>query len=135
MANKPKEFLLKYGVPSLSILVVCIQIIMMNTKRLNAWKGGGYGMYSDIHYYYNQIYIPGMVVDSIIKDDPSMKDPLGRLLLMPNKNTLKTAAERILETSGKDSIEIQVWKPIIDLESGKYSRALVDEIHLNYSDL
>lgn len=130
-----KEFLLKYGIPSLAVIVVVIQLVLVNTKELSRWKGGGYGMYTEIHYFYNQIYIPGMSVDSLVKDNLEMKSTLGHLMVMPNEINLKKAAELVLKTSKQDSVDVQIWKPIVNSENGIYTRVLVGEIHLKKSGL
>nr|WP_321234275.1 hypothetical protein [uncultured Psychroserpens sp.] len=135
MSNIKNEALLKYGIPSLAIITIVMQLFFVHTKNLNKWKGGGYGMYSEIHYYYNQIYIPGISVDSLVKNDADMKATLGYLMLMPNEDSLKKAAELVLQTTEKDSIHIQIWKPTVDSKNGVYSRALIDEIYLKNSDL
>ncbi len=131
---KIKEFVLKYGIPSLAVVIILIQLFFVNTQRLNKWKGGGYGMYTEIHYYYNQIHIPGMSVDSLLKNDLEMKNALGFLMLMPNKNNLNKAGELILKTTHKDSIHIQIWKPIVNSKTGFYSRELIDEVYLKNTD-
>lgn len=135
MANSPKELLLKFGIPALAVIVIFIQLFFVNTQKLNKWKGGGYGMYTGIHYVYDQIYIPGLSVDSIIEEDHEMKTVLGRLKLMPNDNNLKIAAKLVLKTTQKDSIHIQIWKPTINSEKRVYSRALINEIYLKKSEL
>lgn len=135
MANTPKELLLKYGIPSFAVVAIVVQLFLVNTQRLNAWKGGGYGMYTSIHYYYNEIYIPGMIVDSMIAEDNQMKVTLGRLKLMPNDKNLRKAAKLVLKTTKKDSIHIQIWKPLVNSKNGVYSRELVNEIYLKNSDL
>jgi hypothetical protein len=136
MANHtPKEFLLRYGVPIFAIVIIVIQLILVSTQRLNRWKGGGYGMYSELHYYYNQIHIPGESVDSLVKDNSDMKNTLGYLMVMPNKQNLIKAAELVLKTTHKDSIHIQIWKPTVNSKTGIYSRALIDEVYLKNTDL
>lgn len=135
MANTSKELLLKYGIPSLVVIVIAVQFFLVNTQRLNKWKGGGYGMYTGIHYYYNQIYIPGMSVDSMIADDNEMKRILGRLKLMPNDDNLIKAAKFVIKTKEKDSIHIQIWEPTVDSKNAVYSRVLVNEIHFKKSSL
>lgn len=135
MSNRTKEFLLKHGVPCIAILVIAVQLFLSRTQKLNAWKGGGYGMYTSIHYYFNQIHIPGMVVDSLIEDDHNMKETLGRLKLMPTDKNFEKAAKFVLKTTEKDSIHIQVWKPTVNSEAKTYSRALVNEIHFKKSNL
>lgn len=135
MANNRNEFLLKYGIPSLVVMVVGIQLFMVHTQNLSAWKGGGYGMYTNIHYYYNQIYIDGVPVDSLTKHDRHMKRTLGYLMLIPNQNHLKNAGHHVLKTLKRDSLHIQIWKPAIDPKSGRYSKVLVDELYLKNTDL
>jgi len=135
MANTIKEFFLKYGIPIVAIVVIAIQLLFVNTQSLTKWKGGGYGMYTGIHYYYNQIHIPGLSVDSMIVDNNEMKTVLGQLKLMPNDKNLKTAAKLVLETTEKDSILIQIWKPDVNSKNATYTRVLVNEIHLNKSEL
>ncbi|WP_400080741.1 hypothetical protein [Winogradskyella sp. R77965] len=124
-----KNIILKYGIPILAIVVIIIHLFFVNIHNLNKWKGGGYGMYSEMHYYYNQIYIPDMSVDSLVTDN-DMKNSLGFLMLMPNKNNLKRSAELVLKSTKKDSIHMQIWRPIVNSKNGVYSRELVNEIYL-----
>jgi len=135
MPNAIKELLLKYGIPSIAVIVIAIQLFFVNTHKLNKWKGGGYGMYTGIHYYYDQIYIPGLSVDSLIAENREIETVFRRLKLMPNDNNLKKAAKLVLKTTQKDSIHIQIWKPIVNSKNGVYSRALINEIRLNHSEL
>tara|TARA_B100000809_G_scaffold111697_1_gene110240 strand:+ start:391 stop:798 length:408 start_codon:yes stop_codon:yes gene_type:complete len=135
MSDTTKKVFLKFGIPSLAIIVIVIQLFFVNTQNLNRWKGGGYGMYAEVHYYYNQIYIPDMSVDSLLQDDPVMKTTLGFLMVMPNEDNLKKAAKLILKKTCKDSIHIQIWKPDVNSKNGIYTRILIDEIHLLNSDL
>lgn len=135
MNKVTKGAFLKYGIPCLAVILIIIQIILVNTHQLSKWKGGGYGMYTEIHYYYNQIYIPGLSVDSLIKNDQDMRATLGRLKLMPNINNLNKAARLVLKTTERDSVHIQIWKPIVNSQNGEYSRTLVNEIYLKKSEL
>ncbi|HUH27110.1 hypothetical protein [Gelidibacter sp.] len=130
MNNTIKEFVLKYGIPTIAVIVIALHVFLVNTKNLSKWKGGGYGMYTEIHYFSNQIYIPGMSLDSLLKDNREMKKTLGYLMLMPNTDNLNKAAQLILKTSQKDSIHVQIWKPIVNSKNGHYSRVLIDEIYL-----
>ncbi|WP_027126323.1 hypothetical protein [Gelidibacter mesophilus] len=134
MASTTKVFVLKYAVPCLAVIVIAIQVFFMNTRNLSKWKGGGYGMYTELHYASNQIYIPGLSVDSLLKNNREMKDVLGYLILMPNRHNLNKAGALILKTTHKDSLHIQVWKPSINSRNRLYTRVLIDEIHLKKTD-
>ncbi len=131
MLNKQKELLLKYGIPTLALVVILIQLFFVNTQNLTKWKGGGYGMYTGIHFYYDQIYIPDVSVDSLILESREIKDAFRILKIMPNDKNLKMAAELVLKATQKDSIHIQFWKPTVNSKKGMYSRVLVNEIYLN----
>lgn len=135
MSNTIKVLLLKFGIPSLAVIVIAVQFFFVNTQSLNKWKGGGYGMYTGIHYYYNQIYIPGMSVDSLIANNNEMERVFKHLKLMPNDDNLMSAAEFVIKKTHKDSIHIQIWKPSVNSKNGVYSRALVNEIYFKKTSL
>ncbi|WP_179006639.1 hypothetical protein [Winogradskyella forsetii] len=135
MPNRIKELLLKYGIPGIAVIVIAIQLFFVNTQKLNKWKGGGYGMYTGIHYYYDQIYIPGLSVDSLIEVNRDIENAFRMLKRMPNENNLKKAANIVLKTTDKDSIHVQIWKPTVDSKKGNYSRKLYNELYLKKSDL
>ncbi len=130
MNNTTKEFVLKYGIPTLAVIVIAVHLFLVNTKNLSKWKGGGYGMYTELHYFGNQIYIPGMSLDSLLKDNQEMKKTLSYLMVMPNIDNLNKAGQLILKTTQKDSIHVQIWKPIVNSKNGHYSRVLIDEVYL-----
>lgn len=129
MDNTIKRRLLKYAIPGVMLMVIAVQLFLVYSKNLSRWKGGGYGMYTEIHYFHNKIYIKGMSVDSLVKDD-DLKDTLGFLKLIPNRDRLKEAAELVLKKTKKDSVHMQIWKPIMNVSNGEYTRVLIDEIYL-----
>ncbi|NRD22557.1 hypothetical protein HNV10_04850 [Winogradskyella litoriviva] len=135
MKNVTKIVLLKYGIPVFAIIIVAVQLFLVKTKDLSRWKGGGYGMYTEIHYAYNQIYIPGFSVDSLVKDNEQMQSTFGRLLVMPNSDNLEKVAKLVLETTHVDSINVQIWKPIVNSKEGTYTRVLSHEIQVKKSSL
>lgn len=135
MPKSLKVLLLKYGIPGIAAVIIGIQLFYVTTQNLTKWKGGGYGMYTGIHFYYDQIYIPGMSVDSLLKENKDIADAFGVLKIMPNDKNLRTAAELVLKTSEKDSVHLQLWKPSVNSKTGVYSRVLFHEIRLKSSDL
>ncbi|MFK7832653.1 MAG: hypothetical protein AB8B52_05210 [Winogradskyella sp.] len=135
MPKTTHTFLLKYGVPILAIVVIIVHLFFVNTQNLTKWKGGGYGMYTGIHFHYHQIYIPTLSVDSLAEHNTQIKEAFRELKLMPNQTQLRKTAELILKSTQKDSIHIQIWKPIADSKYKVYSRTLIEEIHLKTSDL
>ncbi|WP_407556879.1 hypothetical protein [Winogradskyella sp. 4-2091] len=135
MSSRRNVIFFKYSIPCLAIIVIVIQLVVVKTQNLSKWKGGGYGMYSEIHYFYNQIHIPNLSVDSLVNVNSNLKNSLGYLMLMPNDNRIKESAQLILETTKNDSISVQLWKPVVDSKKQSLTRVLVNEIQLNNGDL
>lgn len=133
MASTSKTLLLKYGIPCLAVVVIVVQLYNVHINNLSRWKGGGYGMYTEIHYQGNQIYITGMSVDSLIANN-SINESFRYLKLMPNEKNLEKAAKQVLNSTNKDSIHIQVWKPTINSKDGKYTRVLLEELYYKKSE-
>ncbi len=133
MASTSKTLLLKYGIPCLAVVVIMVQLYNVHINNLSRWKGGGYGMYTEIHYQGNQIYITGMSVDSLISNN-SINESFRYLKLMPNEKNLEEAAKQVLNSTNKDSIHIQVWKPTINSKDGKYTRVLLEELYYKKSE-
>tara|TARA_Y100000815_G_C13149186_1_gene427369 strand:- start:262 stop:669 length:408 start_codon:yes stop_codon:yes gene_type:complete len=134
MISKSKVFFLKYSIPLLAILVIAIQLFLVNTKNLNRWKGGGYGMYSEMHYYFNKVYVPGLSVDSLAKADSDLKIAFSNLMLMPNNQNLNLVAKYVLQKTNKDSVLVQIWKPVVDSKSNSYKRMLINQVLLKKSE-
>ncbi|WP_430467637.1 hypothetical protein [Winogradskyella ouciana] len=128
MASTSKTLLLKYGIPCVAVVVIMVQLCNVHINNLSRWKGGGYGMYTEIHYQGNQIYITGMSVDSLIANN-SINESFRYLKLMPNERNLEEAARQVLNLTNEDSIHIQVWKPTINSKDGKYTRVLLEELY------
>ena len=65
-----KKVLLFYAIPFFMFGIAIHQLLQIQ-KGLTRWKGGGYGMYSEIHPYYRQVVIN----DSLMKIDT---DPVNK---------------------------------------------------------
>ena len=125
-----KENFSNYWVPIVALLVIIAHFLLANTFNLSKWKGGGFGMYTEVHYYYNEVFIPHLdppltvLADEHYEIEKIMKD----IKRMPNDGNLEKMAKSISKFVSSDTITIQVWKPFIDSESANYSRELVNEL-------
>lgn len=135
MNDTIKRQLLNYTIPAFMVIVIIVQLFLVYTKQLSRWKGGGYGMYTEIHYSHNQIYIQGGISVDSLEKDMDIKEAFKFLRLMPNKNHLEKVAKLVLKKTQRDSIHMQIWKPKIDLRSGLYTRVLIDEVYLKSINL
>ncbi|MCK7588969.1 hypothetical protein M0G43_00125 [Subsaxibacter sp. CAU 1640] len=120
---------MSYIVPISALLVIGIQFLLIKHYKLNPWKGGGFGMYSQIHYYYNDLIINDLKkpFDSIIKQDRQVASFVMDVKRTPNKNNLKHMAELVSQYAKRDSITIQIWKPSVNAETSSYTRELLIE--------
>ncbi len=130
-----RKKIVKYFVPILMFLVAAFQLFQVNNDGLTRWKGGGYGMYSEIHYSYYEVWITYQGEIKEIKHDEKIEGISSRrsrrLILkvksFPNNRNLRALA-KILKKDEGYPITIQVWKPKINIDNLSYSRVLLKEI-------
>ena len=126
-----KDALIKYWISIAALLVIIVHFFLTHTANLSRWKGGGFGMYTEVHYYYNEIYIDHLeqpleeLADEYHEINQNMKD----VKRMPNNENLERMAKSVSKFVLTDTIHVQVWKPSIDSEKAYYSRELVNEIN------
>ena len=118
-----------YFVPMLAIIVIISQFFLVKTTNLSPWKGGGFGMYSEVHYFYHDVYISDLNIslDSLAKIDSKFANHLISLKRMPNSTNFKKMAEYVSKYSHNDTINIQVWRPKIEARTNTYSREVKKE--------
>lgn len=129
MAKKRANIFI-YWVPALALLVVAIQLVLCNTWNLTKWKGGGFGMYSEVHYYYHDVFISPLTVslDTLQKKDANISDAIMQAKRMPSDANLKRMGELVSKYAPGDSISIQIWKPRIDAKNALYARELINQV-------
>ncbi len=125
--TKKKWSILTYSVPIIALIIVASQFFLVNTSRLNKWKGGGFGMYSEVHYYYNDLIVTNLTkpIDSLILEDRSIATFVMDVKRQPNDANLKHMAELVSKYATSDTIDIQIWRPLIDAKNSRYSRELM----------
>lgn len=119
----------KYGVPIVAVMVIIVHLVYVKTYNLTKWKGGGFGMYSEVHYYYNEVFISNLnqPLDILIAKDKTIKNAINDVKRMPTKARFEKMAKIISKYVASDTISIQVWKPLIDSKNASYSRELVNQ--------
>jgi hypothetical protein len=127
-----KGFVLKYALPLLILSVAIHQFYMVYQNRLTRWKGGGFGMYSEMHALTREVWI-GKEDSMWLASNPKVTkrevaNKANRLRFMPNKNKLFLFATYAAKQYGYDSILVQVWEPILNPENNTLSRKLISEL-------
>ena len=127
--TKKTASILKYSVPVVALIVICVHFILVKTSNLNKWKGGGFGMYSEVHYYYNDLFIDNLnkPLDSIIKEDRIIASFVMDVKRLPNIGNLQKMAELASKYVSSDTVTVQIWKPLIHSKKSTYSRELVNQ--------
>ncbi len=130
MANK-NGFLLNYAVPILALLVVVVQFFLVSENNLTRWKGGGFGMYSEMHFNDNEVIISNLEIplDSLKKSNKNIAIKIKRLKRMPSSAYLEEFAQMISNYSLNDTLTVQVWRPVLNSKSARYTRELINEFH------
>lgn len=125
--TKKKWPILTYIVPIVALIVVASQIFLVNTSRLNKWKGGGFGMYSEVHYYYNELIVTNLnkPIDSLILTDRRIAAFAMDVKRQPNDENLRHMAELASKYATSDTINVQIWRPLVDAKNSRYSRELM----------
>jgi len=127
-----KGLVLKYALPLLILSVAIHQFYMVYQNRLTRWKGGGFGMYSEMHALTREVWI-GKADSMWLASNPKVTkkevaNKANRLRFMPNKNKLLQFASYAAKQYGYDSILVQVWEPILNPENNTLSRKLISEL-------
>jgi len=127
--TKLKASILKYWVPMIALLIISIHFILVKTSHLNKWKGGGFGMYSEVHYHFNDLVIDNLnkPLDSLIIEDKNIAHFVINVKRHPNAGNLKKMAEFASKYVSSDTVTIQVWKPVIEAKNSTYSRELINQ--------
>ena len=125
---KPK-LLKNYAVPIIALLVIAVHFILSSTMQLSPWKGGGFGMYTDVHYYYNELTFTNLnkPFDSIIIQNRKVAEFVMDVKRFPNDSNLKRIAELVSKYATNDTIRVQLWKPVINSKTASYSRELINQ--------
>jgi hypothetical protein len=57
MLSRPADRLRALAIPALLAAVALVQIAAVETRGLTRWKAGGFGMYSEPHYSWTQVWV------------------------------------------------------------------------------
>ncbi|ARN77021.1 hypothetical protein BST97_02845 [Nonlabens spongiae] len=86
------------------------------------WKGGGFGMYSEMHYNLNQIWLN----DQLIEQE-QLPEELSKSFKRKPSDAHANLILKELASDFPDAEKLQLWRPTFNLESMTYSRKLVYE--------
>jgi hypothetical protein len=128
-----KGIAVKYALPLLIVTVAIHQFYMVYRHNLTRWRGGGFGMYSEMHPMHRQVWIGNQ--DSMWHaSDPkitkrAVANKANSVRYMPNEKSLLQLAGFAAKQYKMHSLRVQVWEPVLNPENNSLSRKLILEVH------
>lgn len=113
--------------PVLISVIASFQLIKAETTSLTRWKGGGFGMYTDIHRSYYAIVVNGEVYNSSHQCEyREVTDRVIKNFIFNPSAPTATQFYRYLETE-EDSIQLQLYEPVMDAKRNMLTYKLAYE--------
>lgn len=124
-----KNKLLYYAIPLLMLGIVINQLLQI-PKGLTRWKGGGYGMYTDIHPDFRQVVIN----DSFIEIDTLSQNRklFAAVKKYANFPQDKYKNEMVKQLNWKnDTLNIAIWQLFFDAETQILNKKIIhQDVHI-----
>ena len=115
--------------------IATIKAFEAETEGTTRWRGGGFGMYSEINWQERIIWISSKEKDFSVNSNALLKNPKyinlqARIKRVPSQKNMRELAQLIGNYTENLSIIIQVWKPEFNLEKKILKKILINEYHL-----
>ena len=120
---------MKWGLPVFIFLIVANQFYRVYVHKLTRWKGGGFGMYSQIHPLDRRVWIA--TPDScwmIQGSKTTLEKKAHALRFFPNQHALQDFAALVSKSYTIDSFSIEIWEPYITPETNTLSRKKIAHV-------
>ena len=129
MENRSIRKIFNYSVPIIVFIVAIFQFIQTR-NGLTRWKGGGFGMYTELNYPHREVWIVLPDTTMNVRFIPEVKKKYGELInrvkRYPNKKSVGKLSEQLSQVY-PDSFQIQVWTPYVDAQNQKWCKRLIYE--------
>ena len=110
-----KKYLIYYSVPILMVVIALFQIIQI-PKGLTRWKGGGFGMYSEMHPNYRKVVINDSLYEKdTLKINSKKHVAIKKYAFFPKEKYLKNLSQTLDLKS--DTLIIEVWQLDFDAKN------------------
>jgi len=96
-SKKWKEYLCIFLIPTIALVNSLVQFYISSTSSLVKWKGGGFGMYSAIHYTDRNIWIEFNTESNKYYLNPFNYVDIAPYLIYPNREALFKLTKEVLE--------------------------------------
>ena len=122
----PSPVWVRRGVALVMTIWAAGQLYVVQTRGLNSWRGGGFGMYAGFHPVQNDAWV---VKDGEVftrywkhsKDNSELFRIIRPHLTFPRNQELSASLQDYAATDGHE-LEVDIYSPALDLESLELSR-------------
>lgn len=112
--------------------MVGAQFFMVYRQNLTRWKGGGFGMYSQIHPIDKRVWIVTKDSSWIVSERKSNLGKMAHTICFyPSQKALKRFTHEVAATYGLEEFTVEIWEPNLNPKTNTLSKKLTAQI--NYS--
>lgn len=115
----------KLFLPALMLLVAGHQYYTCKYHNLSRWKGGGFGMYSEIHFGARDIWVEsdtGFYSIFVGAENYKYRSYANKARIHPQSDAMNRLAARIKADRHLKQIKLQVWEVVFDAEKLSFTR-------------
>lgn len=127
MNNLFKHKVFGYAVPIIVFILASVQFVQTR-KGLTRWKGGGFGMYTELNFPHREVWIvlpdTSMNLDKVPDFKKKHQELIRKVQRYPNPRTIAPLSAALAK-SYTDSFNIQVWLPYVDAANQKWCKRLI----------
>jgi hypothetical protein len=104
-----KTILANYSIPALIVIVAAMQFYNVQTNNLTLWKGGGFGMYADIHWRFREVWFFGLPkgIDPI----KGFETEANYARQYPSDQNIMRLARKVRDKFKVSGFSVEVWSP------------------------
>lgn len=117
-----------YLVPIIMFLVAAFQYYQ-TTQGLSRWKGGGFGMYSEIGYHYTEIWIDSrdtfLLIEDFLPNWRKEASLIQQVKKFPKEPYLKQLYATLEKHDKTKDYTIEIWLPKVDLDQLTFTKTKI----------
>lgn len=119
---------LRFLIPVIMIVVASVNCVLVNTTDHTRWRGGGFGMYSEIHWTNNEIWFNNVPVDiDLVEIHSKLCNTVRR---NPSEDNIKKLASAIKRDQGLSNFNIEVWRLSFDKNNLVMNKKKINELFI-----
>lgn len=133
LKQKNISFFSRYSIFILALLISLNQL-RLRKEGLNSWKGGGFGMYAEIHPIFRKVFIKAnnsseQIDQKKVLSNKSKDIMHDKILIYPKDDYLQKIKSDYIENTKLNHVQVEVWVPVFDPNELTFELKLLKAIH------